>query len=68
MTITEDGKNLFVKTKDRESISLGRISIDKAGFACFIPTQGMSFTHQMLFELSEYVKNTGEAYLEHRKP
>lgn len=66
MTITEDGKNLFVKTKDRESISLGRISFDKTGCACFIPTQGMSFTHQMLFELSEYVKNTGPD-VEHRK-
>jgi hypothetical protein len=66
MTIANEGENLFVRSKDRESISLGRIFFDKAGLACFIPTHGMSFTHQMLFELSEYVKNTGEAYAQHR--
>jgi hypothetical protein len=67
VTIANEGENLFVKNKDRESISLGRIFFDRAGLACFIPTQGMSFTHQMLFELSEYVKNTGDAYAQHRE-
>jgi hypothetical protein len=66
--IANEGENLFVRSEDRDSISLGRISFDKSGSACFIPTQGMSFSHQMLFELSEYVKNTGEAHAQHRTP
>jgi hypothetical protein len=67
MIIQEQGNTLTSDTDDRDSISLGTIRLDHFGEARFTPVPGMSFSHRMLSEISEFVKNTAETVTEHRK-
>jgi hypothetical protein len=62
MSITKNGLTICREVNGRNSEPIGTILYEPTGDVVFTPLPGMKFSHQLLHEVSEFVRNMAEAH------
>ncbi|HXM92263.1 MAG TPA: hypothetical protein VN974_11990 [Candidatus Dormibacteraeota bacterium] len=62
MSITKHGLTLSSEQNGRSSKPVGTILYETTGDVVFTPVPGMKFSHQLLHEISEFVRSMAEAH------